>query len=291
MEVVAVVNPIAGACRQHSTMRVMLDRLRSMGVRVRVTPTTRGGDAVLLAREAARTADYVIAGGGDGTVREVVEGLAGTSVPLLVWPTGTENLVAKSLGFRAEVDLIPQCITAGRTVPTDVGMANGQCFLVVAGVGFDAEVVNRLTQRRRGHITHLTYADPIWRTFWTHRYPELTIVHEGRIWWQGRGMAFVGNMARYSLGLPVVRDARPDDGLLDLLILPCTNPLTLIGHSVRTILARHVEHGGARYLRFKQLRIECREPAPLELDGDCGGEVPVEFAVRPGTLFVRMPPR
>ncbi|HOA73004.1 MAG TPA: diacylglycerol kinase family protein [Phycisphaerae bacterium] len=290
MKVVAIVNPVAGAFRQHSALRVMLDRLRGMGIEVRVQTTRYAGHGRVLAREAAETASYVIAGGGDGTVREVVEGLAGTTAPLMIWPTGTENLVAKSLGFRARADLIPACITAGRTVRLDVGAANDEKFVVVAGAGFDAEVVDRLVRQRRGHITHLTYLEPIWRTFWTHRWPELRIYHNDTLWWQGRGMAFVGNMSRYSLGLPVVRDARPDDGLLDLLVLPCRNQIQLLGHSLRTLLACHVEYGGARYLRFTRLRIESVDPVPVEMDGDLAGALPLDIRVEPAALSVRLPP-
>jgi diacylglycerol kinase family enzyme len=194
------------------------------------------------------------------------------------------------MGFRARPDLISDCITAGRTAAIDAGMVNGKCFMVVAGMGFDAEVVERLVQGRTGHITHLSYTDPIWRTFWTHRFPEFRVIHEGRTWWEGRGMLFVGNIWRYSLGLPVVRDAIPNDGLLDLLILPCTNKVQLLAHSIRTVFGRHIEHGGARYLRFERLRIESPDAVPFELDGDCGDRLPVDFEVRPGALQVRLPP-
>src|SRR5690606_8859681 len=95
MQILAIVNPVAGAFRQHPAMRAMLDRLRAMGMQVSVRKTARAGDGKSLARQAAETAGYVIAGGGDGTVREVVEGLAGSVTPLMIWPTGTENLVAK----------------------------------------------------------------------------------------------------------------------------------------------------------------------------------------------------
>jgi YegS/Rv2252/BmrU family lipid kinase len=289
MKIAAVVNPVAGAWRQHSAMRVMLDRLRAMGLDVSIQTTAGPGDGTRLARQAACQSDYMIAGGGDGTIREVVEGLTGSRVPLMIWPTGTENLVAKSLGFRAQTDLIPHCISSGRTVSLDVGTADGRCFLVVAGMGFDAEVVDRLTRCRSGHITHLSYFEPIWRTFWTHRFPEIRILHEGSVWWQGRGMAFVGNMSRYSLGLPVVRDADPHDGQLDLLVLPCRNQFKLLAHAARTLLARHLEHGGARYLRFTRLRIEAVDPVLMELDGDCGGRLPVEFGIRGNALRVRLP--
>ena len=191
----------------------------------------------------------------------------------------------------ADPALIPACLTAGRTKALDLGMANGRCFLVVAGVGFDAEVVARLVGCRRGHITHLTYTAPIWRTFWSHSFPPIRVIHEGEVWWEGRGLVFVGNMSRYSLGLPVVRDARPDDGLLDLLVLPCGNQLKLLAHAARTVLARHVEHGGARYLRFRQIRIESDGVVPVEMDGDAANHLPLDIEVRASALSVRLPPR
>ncbi len=289
MHIAVILNPIAGACRQHSALQTMLARLRSMGTDIDMLPTACAGDATTLAHKAAGWADYVIAAGGDGTVREVLGGLADTGVPLMIWPAGTENLAAKSLGFRPEIDLIPACITAGRTTAIDLGTANGHYFAVVAGMGFDAEVVDRLVAIRAGHITHLSYLEPIWRTFWNHKFPRLRFIHNEAVYWEGRCLAFVGNIWRYSLGLPVVRDAIPDDGLLDLLILPCSNQLQLLAHSARTVLARHIEHAGAKYMQFTHLRVESLDGVPYELDGDSGGTLPVDFQVHRHALTLRLP--
>lgn len=287
---VAIINPVAGASKERAALRESIGRLQSRGIRVEPLMTTRPGEATRLAREAAGTARFVVAVGGDGTIREVADGLIGTAVPMMVWPTGTENLVAKSLGFRTDPDLLPACLTAGREAALDVGIANGRSFLVVAGAGFDAEVVGRLVDLRRGHITHLTYLGPLWRTFWEHRFPVLRVILEGKVWWEGQAMAFVGNMSRYSLGLPVVRDAVPDDGRLDLLVLPCRGRVELIAHSLRTIVARHLEHGDARYTRCSRVRIESDAHVPVELDGDPGGFLPVDIRVQPGALRVQLPP-
>ena len=290
MKVIAIVNPVAGACKQGSALRQALSRLQSAGVPVELRPTTGPAHGTLLARQAAEEADYVVAAGGDGTVREIIQGLIGTSARLMIWPTGTENIIAKSLGFRAYPGLLLDCLTAGRTSALDVGMADNHCFSVVAGMGFDAEVVERLVNGRCGHITHLSYIDPIWRTFWTHKFPWFRVIPDGCNWWEGYGLLFVGNIWRYSLGLPVVRDAVPDDGLLDLLVLPCRSKIQLLAHAARTALGRHVEGGGARYLRFTRVRIESTDTVPVELDGDSGGRLPMTFNVRPRALNVRLPP-
>ena len=158
------------------------------------------------------------------------------------------------------------------------------------GVGFDAEVVRRLSRLRTGHITHLSYAEPLWRTFWSYGFPPVRVVVDEAVSWEGRGLVFAGNLARYSLGLRVVRDARPDDGLLDLLILPCRHQGQLIGHSLRTLARRHVEHPGVRYLRFTRARIESPGRVPVQFDGDAGGCLPVEVTVRPAALSVLVHP-
>jgi YegS/Rv2252/BmrU family lipid kinase len=290
MRIAAIMNPVAGASRQRRLIRNLLAHLAERGNAVELHQTTAPGDAVRLARDTADRADAIIAIGGDGTVCEVVNGLVGRKVPLLIWPTGTENLVAKSLGFRPRPDVLSACLDHGFTRTIDIGTANGRSFVVVAGVGFDAEVVHRLTRDRRGHITHLSYSGPIWRTFWEHRFPELRVQTEAMSW-NGRGLVFVGNMARYALGLPVVRDALPDDGLLDLLILPCHHQVQLLGHSIRTLLRIHVGYKGVIYERVRHAHISSDEPVPFELDGDAIGTLPLEVSVVPAAVHVLAPPK
>lgn len=284
-----IINPIAGACKQAGRLRQLISQLRGEGMAVETATTAGPGDALRMAADAAGRADTVVAVGGDGTVCEVVNGLTGSEVRLVIWPTGTENLVAKSLGFRADPELIAECVGAGQDRPLDVGVANGRSFLVVAGVGFDAEVVERLVRGRRGHITHMCYAGPLWRTFWEHKFPAVRVWNEGRLHWEGRGMVFLGNMQRYALGLPVVRDAKPDDGLLDLCIFSCRDRWQLLGHSLRTMLKRHVEHPDVRYARVRQVRIESAEPVPVETDGEYAGHLPLDVSIRPAAVQVRIP--
>jgi len=292
MRIEAIVNPISGASKQRSGLRTLFDWLRAAGGGIECRLTRGPGDAGRLAREAAKRADLVLAVGGDGTVCEIADGLADTQVPLAIWPTGTENLVAKSLGFKANPNLAMATITGGRDLAMDLGVANERSFMVVAGVGFDAEVVHRLTRQRVGHITHLTYLWPLWRTFWEHRWPTLNVSAEGPdgpLEWSGGGMVFVGNMARYALGLPVVRDARPDDGLLDLVILACHTRRQLVGHSIRTLRRTHIEHPGVCYRRVTRLHVESPAEVPLEIDGEAAGWLPLDLTVRPGAMRVRVP--
>ena len=296
MKVVAIINPMAGASRQRAGLRALITRLQSSGIELEPHVTAGPGQAQRMAARIARHAQpdkpprAVLVAGGDGTVCEVANGLTGSTVPLVVWPTGTENLFARSLGFRPDPDLILNCLSAGRVLSMDVGVVNGRSILVVAGVGFDAEVVHRLTPTRRGYITHLTYFGPLWRTFWEHRFPLIRVVGDDQLLWEGRGMVFVGNLPRYSLGLRVVRDAQLDDGLLDVCAFTCRGRRQLLAHSLRTVLRRHLEHGGVWYARLTRIRVESPAPVPVELDGEQAGWLPIEVTVRPAAIRVQLPP-
>lgn len=296
MKVVLIVNPIAGAGTDRRLLRGMIAVAKQAGIEFDYQVTQGPGSARQLA--AGISADPRNAGsirgvmviGGDGTVHEVADGLAGSPLPLLVWPTGTENLFAKSFRFRANPRAALDCLLRGQVRNIDLGQANGRSFLIVAGMGFDAEVVHRLVGVRTGHISHLTYSAPLWRTFWEHRFPHFRVYAESSLLWEGQGLVFVGNLPRYCLGLRVIRDAICDDGLLDLCIFPCRGRLRLIGHSLRTLLRTHVEHGGVLYRRLRNVRVESDAPVPVELDGEAAGQLPLELRVRPGALRVLVPP-
>ena len=286
--IVAIVNPAAGAGRDRVAWRALLARLSDRGRPVSVRATRGPGDGRRIAGEVPDDAEAVIVVGGDGTVREVAEGLLGRPVPMIIWPTGTENLVARQYGYRATPDVALDCLWAGRTVEMDVGVSDGRAFLILVGVGFDGEVIERLTIARAGHITHLSYLAPILRSFCEHRWPMLRIEADGQAMWEGRGMAFVGNLRQYALGLPVVRDAVGDDGELDLVIMPCSNKWQLLKHSFWTVLGRNVEHG-ALTRRVQRVRIESNEPVPVEVDGEMWHPLPIDVTIRPKALRLKVP--
>jgi diacylglycerol kinase family enzyme len=231
----------------------------------------------------------VVVWGGDGTVHEVASGLAGTSVPILACPVGTENLLAKELHIPSEPQRIVQVLQTGQVVGCDVGTVNGHNFLLIIGVGFDGEVVRRLTAVRTGHISHLSYFWPIWRTFWEHDFPRMRIVADGQEIFDNFGLAFVGNISRYAVGLRICRDARYDDGLLDLVVFSCRQQTALVLHAAWTLLRRHPLKGDVLYHRVRHVRIETDRPVPSEADGDIGPPTPLDIAVAPQGIKLVIP--
>jgi diacylglycerol kinase (ATP) len=240
--------------------------------------------------QAAEQLRAVVAAGGDGTIGLLANNTP-PGAPLAILPLGTENLLAKHLGLVADPAAVAQIIADGFTHSFDMGDAGGRLFSLMAGCGFDAEVVRLLHQSRTGNIHHLSYIKPIVDAIRTYEYPELRVryaptesdnddlTEELTARW-----VFVVNVPRYAGGLNLARGATGDDGLLDV----CTfregslwNGLVYLGG---IMLGQQESMQDYNHIRTRRLTIEASAAVPFQLDGDPGGMLPVEICVRPGRL-------
>ena len=177
----------------------------------------------------------------------------------------------------------------GKQVQCDVGVVNERHFLALVGVGFDADVVDRLVRSRAGHIGYLNYFWPIWQTFWTHRFPPLRVEVDDECVFEGEGMAVLGVIGRYAAGLRILAHARCDDGLLDVCVLPCSGRVELALQAWRIWRGKHTEHRSVVYRQGKNVTITSREPVHYEVDGDTGGHLPVRCSLLPKAVTFLTP--
>ena len=134
-----IFNPTAGGRRRARLDRV-LAHMRALGAVVTLHETTARGDAERTAREApADVHDVIVAAGGDGTINEVINGLAGRRMPLGIIPLGTANVLAAELDLPQDIDGLARTIALGRTSPVNLGEVNGRRFVMMAGVCFAME--------------------------------------------------------------------------------------------------------------------------------------------------------
>ena len=289
--VLILVNPRAGAQNRQTVVEELANELKDCGFRPTIVHRVEA-----LAHEAgrldeARELRAVVAAGGDGTVRLVAEHTA-PGTPLVILPLGTENLLARHFELALNPARITQVIAGGCTVTFDAGSAGGRLFTLMAGCGFDADVVRRLHASRQGHIHHLSYAKPILDAIRTYDYPEL------RVRYAAAGDApdaeltqeinarwvFVVNLPRYAGGLSFSPQASGTDGLLDV----CTFKEGSLWSGLRylggVMLGQHEAMQDFTRVQTRRLRVEAAVPAPFQLDGDPGGELPVEISVLPRRL-------
>ena len=136
-----IFNPAAG-WRRRQRLAPVLTRLREHGCALVLRETQAPGDAERFAAEVDPDAfDVVVAAGGDGTVNETINGLARSSLPLAVIPLGTANVLAAEIGLRTDPASLARCVAFGEPRPITLGAANGRRFILMAGAGFDAQVV------------------------------------------------------------------------------------------------------------------------------------------------------
>jgi len=280
-------NPKAGATQSRRLVEALAWRLSALGL----APVVCWHRRELSQAVAGAPADVrcVVAAGGDGTLLEVLKRAPGVPVALL--PVGTENLVARYCGVNRSPAALAHLIATGQVRRIDVARANQGVFCLMASAGFDAGVVHRVHQRRRGHITRLTYALPVVQSLTEYRYPpiDVEVTETGE---KLRGsLVFLFNVPRYGLGLRIAPDATPDDGLLDLYVFERPGMLALMRYALAILVGRHHQLAGVHHRRARSFRLWSPGAVPLQTDGDPAGWLPATVEVMPQKLTLVVPDR
>src|SRR4051812_2140845 len=297
-----IINPVATK---------MSDRLKSLVVyalqgryEVTTVETEAKGHAIELARAAAASEyDVVLGFGGDGTVNEAANGLAGSATALTCLPGGNNNVVAKLLGIPIDVVDATEHILhmADRWQPrsVDLGLVNGRYFTFAAGMGLDASVVERVDRnpRLKARFGPFYFVECAITTFLT-RYvvnpPTLTVEVDGHT---TTGVSlFVQNAENYTYfnrrAIPLVEGARLDSGSLAGVVLIRARPYDVppvtfraLSGAARVATSRAIDAFGA----FSEAVVRSHDgrPIPIQVDGDhIDDVVEARFSVAPGALNV-----
>jgi YegS/Rv2252/BmrU family lipid kinase len=237
----------------------------------------------------ADAADLVVACGGDGTVTACAAAVAGSGTPMAVVPAGTGNLLARNLGLPLDVRGALGVALAGVNRELDVGDANGRPFLVMAGLGFDARMLDSASEPLKKRLGWVAYA-VAGLGHLRDRPMRVTLRSDGGAPEQRRASAVIaGNVGRLQGGLPLLPGAAPDDGLLDVVVLTAAGWAGWLAVAAHVLLRRD---GGGPVTRgaFRELTIDADREYPWELDGELMGSTRhLAIAIRPEKLLVRVP--
>jgi YegS/Rv2252/BmrU family lipid kinase len=296
-----VVNPAARGLPPLRQIREAADWLRVRGWDVALETTAAPGDATCLARGgAAQSLPVVVACGGDGTIHEVVNGLAGSESALAVIPGGTANVWAKDARLPRRPSEAAEVIDGGRRRRMDLGLveweeqggrkAESRYFLLMAGVGLDAHIVARVSQswkRRLGAVAYLLMGA---RESLFYRSQPVDLLLDGRERLSLRlGWLLAGNTRCYGGVTRITSRARADDGLLDILAFPGYDPLRAAGYGLAILARKHHGAPGVIYRRAGEVEVAGPSSLPIQADGEFLGYTPLKLRAMPGALSVLVP--
>ncbi len=288
-----ILNPIAGGGRALKILPAVVGILERRGCEVEIVKTSKRGDAQRAGAEAPTGYQAVVAMGGDGTINEVAHGIleSGSDVPLGIIPLGTANVLARELNIPLDPEQTGRVIADGNIRRIDVGRDEHKYFVLMAGVGFDAEVVKILESNRKGAISMLTYAVPILTAFWQYDFPRFSVEVDGKSLGEGAGSVFVSNTRRYTGPLVITNKASVDDGELDIFIFRETGKLKLLKYAVGALFWMADRFYDVTYVKGKEVVVNPVGNSEVfyQIDGDSGGKLPQKFHVVPSALSVLVP--
>ena len=287
-----IANPNSGSMRGDLGLDDLEETARWMtehDLPTEIRHTEYPGHARVLAAEAVKAGmDMVVAAGGDGTVNEVVQALAGQSTALGVLPIGTVNVWAREMGIPLKLAQARELLVSGVRRRVDLGRAGSHYFLLMAGIGFDAEVARRVDRGplARWGLKLLDYAATASYMGVTQRPVHIWMRLDGKRRTTDALMVLIGNTRLYGGAFRIARDAVADDGLFDVVIIGGGGALSRLGLLARALARRRSLGPRVRYERCRTIRLESTIPLPVQVDGEVIGTLPMTFTIVPHALSV-----
>jgi diacylglycerol kinase (ATP) len=212
-------------------------------------------------------ADLILVWGGDGMVQRTLDALAGRKVTVGIIPAGTANLLAGNLGIPADLAEAVRIAFHGRERPLDLGRLNGEHFAVMAGAGFDGDLIREADRGLKDRLGRLAY---VW-TGLKHidgKAPRVRVKIDGTTWFKGRASCvLLGNVGTITGGIHAFDDAEPDDGWLEVGVSTATGAAEWARALGRMVAGRSDRSPFVRMTRAREIDVRLAAPMTYELDG------------------------
>jgi diacylglycerol kinase (ATP) len=235
-------------------------------------------------------AERFIVWGGDGMAQRCIDTLAGTGTALAIVPAGTANLLASNFGIPKDIEGAVVTGLHGRERTIDVAKLNGERFAVMAGAGFDADMIGGVDGGIKDRFGRAAY---IWTGAKSMRTPSFkaTIDVEGTPWYRGPASCILaGNVGALFGGVEVFADAEPDDGQLDLAVITAEGVAEWTRAVARTIAGRPERSPFFRVTKGRKVKVKLNRKVPYELDGGVRAKVKAyRLEVEPGAITLMVP--
>jgi YegS/Rv2252/BmrU family lipid kinase len=285
-----IINPAARVMPSQRSLAEAIEWIRRADWELTVQTTEAPGHATSLARHAAELGqELVIVCGGDGTISEAAHGLAGTGTALAVMPAGTARVWAKEAKLPRRPLTAAQVAVEGQAYTIDLGRADGRHFFMMAGVGLDGRIAQRISPRMKRHLGATAYAIIAAREALRHKGSPVTIRLDVETLPVTLMMMIVGNTRNYAGITELTPLALANDGLLDVCIFEGNDTRSIVGHALRVMARKHVNGSNVVYRKVRSVEILDDALLPVQLDGDFWSDRPKTFEVAPNALKMVLP--
>ncbi|WP_033826827.1 diacylglycerol kinase [Bacillus andreraoultii] len=275
-----IYNPTSGRELFKRHLPEVLEKLERAGYETSCHATTGQGDATRAAKIAVeRKYDIVIAAGGDGTLNEVVNGMAEQPYrpKLGLIPVGTTNDFARALHIPRDVLGATDIIVQGQTVPVDIGRMNEKYFINIAGGGRLTELTYEVPSKLKTMLGQLAYYLKGIEMLPSIKASEIRLEYDGKLF-EGEAMLFLIALTNSVGGFEkLAPDASINDGYFTMLILKKTNLAEFIRVVTMAIRGEHINDPNVIYTKANHIKVSSPQEVLINLDGELGGSAPCEF--------------
>lgn len=281
-----VANPTAGQGRAKRIAVIAQREFQQLGYNASLKFTGGPGQGVAIAQEyALNGCGVIVAVGGDGTISEAINGIVGTKTLLGIVPAGTANDFVKELGLPLDTSSAVKVILGGVTKRIDLGrISASKYFINMAGIGFDATVIENLNQTLKRWLKDAVYVIAAVKTLIRYKTPLLTIEADDRRY-KG-SFVVIGNNRFYGGILSITTKAKMNDGYLDVCIFQGAKKRTLYKYLIGVVTRTHLSFKDVVYLKAREVTVTSDRDTPVQVDGDIAGKLPMIFKVAPEVLDV-----
>lgn len=321
---IIIYNPMSGRPgRRAANARAMTRLLEARGLQADAFATNGPRDASRLASNAvADQVDIIVSYGGDGTLNEVIQGVAVSETALAVWPGGTANVVARDIGMMTSIDRLADIIAAGKTKRVSLGLARSEdadtrrhgdagtrrrgegvvaesprppgsvsphsrYFLMMAGIGIDASIARGVNHRLKRATGEFAYWWCGIKHLFFGRAARFSIEVDGKHY--ESAFALVGNGKGYGGGMMMTPGAKLEEPWFEVFILPPQSNNFAYLRALAACRKGTPEAGGATLIRGKHIKANSADEPWVEVDGEVIGPLPMTFDIVPDALSIIVP--
>lgn len=287
MKTLFVINPIAGKGKAKEIVPMIEGICNSCGIEYSMVYTSKPKDGILLAREGVKAGyQRIVSVGGDGTLNEVVNGIAESDVVLGVIPAGTGNDFIRSIYKKRDLSTIINDVLKGDVRSIDLAKCNDMYFINIGSGGFDAEVALASERTRKIFTGSMAYIAALIKTIFVYKSKKMKVIIDGLEFEKNTLLVAIANGRYYGGGILPAPRANLSDGIFDVCFVENMSKLKMLVLFPKYIKGQHEGIKGVSFYQGKSIKITSDSHFGVNIDGEVSMERNVEFQIVPKGIRV-----